>query len=230
MHSFSNRIDRLSAVNQLVQTLLDDAWTLRLFLALALFDLLFIAIIAAKAFAFIQFEGGFGNLIIAGQLILVAAVLAIGWWHNRNPAIVSLTGVATLFAVEKVFKFHALFSVRASEVLMSAGLSTTAGHLIGSLVYILLFSALAVAIFLIGWQGSDRNGRAAMVLLGVAFAVMAGTSVIADAISGLLQRLTSIGFFNLSRGEQGLELITVSALLALTVGVVRVGWKNPQIR
>lgn len=226
MHSLTNRIDRPWAVNQLARTLLDDAWTLRLFLALVVFDLLFIAIVAAKAFAFIRFDGGFGNLIIAAQLILVAAVLGTGWFHNRNPAMASLTAVATLLAAEKVFKFHALFSVRASEVLMSGGLNETAGHLIGSLLYIALFGVLAVAILRIGWQGSDRNGRAAMALLVVAFAVMAGTSVVADAFAGLLRQLTSIGLFNLARGEQGLELITVSALLALTVGVVRVGWRN----
>jgi hypothetical protein len=53
--------------------------------------------------------------------------------------------------------------------------------------------------------------------------------VTADAAAFLLKQVTNIHVFTLSRAEQGLELITVSALLALTVGVVRAGWRRQPI-
>ncbi|UHD15320.1 hypothetical protein [Thiocapsa bogorovii] len=52
---------------------------------------------------------------------------------------------------------------------------------------------------------------------------MASASIGADALSYLLMRLVDMDHDTLSRLEQGVELVTVSALLALAVGVVRVG-------
>jgi hypothetical protein len=225
MHPCTNRFESWPSVNRLALNLIGDPWTLRLFLTLVIIDFVFVAIIAAKTLAFVSFKGGFGNLVITSQLILVAMALVSGFWRYRNRAVLSLAIVAIMLALEKILKFHTVLSRHVGEAFVQKGLSMSAGITVGSLMYVLVFGALSVVILLAGWRRSDREGRAAIALLGAAFAVMAGTSVVADLIGLILHDLASIDHFTLARGEQGLELITVSALLAISVGVVRVGWR-----
>jgi hypothetical protein len=224
-----DKLDDLSAVKRLGRNLLADSWAIRLFVALAAFDLLFMLLVAAKAFDLIWFAPGIGNLMIAGQLVLVALVLVSAWQRYRNSALGSLALVASGLAAEKIFKFHSEFGMQMGDTILPNALDASAGVKLGALGFAFVFGMVSLAVLMIGWRRSDRKGRAALLLVGAGFVLMAGTSVAADAAAFLLKHVTNIHVFTLSRAEQGLELITVSALLALTVGVVRVGWRRQPI-
>jgi hypothetical protein len=219
-------IESLAAVRELGRNVFKDTWTLRLFGALVACDVAFIGVVAAKAFGLIWFHAGVGNVIIAGQLVLVAVVLLSGWWHYRNAALASLAMVAILLAVEKSFKFHNVLGVRLGEALAPIGLGIGIGQAIGFSAYLLGLGAVGFMTLMIGWRRSDRAGRAAILLLSTGFGIMAGTSIIADSAGTVLRILLSIDRDALARVEQGLELFTVSMVLVLAVGVVRVGWQK----
>lgn len=220
-------VESLAAARDLGRNVLGDALTLRLFYALLAFDVAFIGVVAAKALGLVSFHSGIGNAIIAGQLALVVLVLVSGWWHARNAALASLALVALLMAVEKIFKFHGLFKGHAAGPHAPPGLGAAAGgQVLGLTAYLLVFGSVIVAALAIGWRRSDRAGRASILLVGSGVAVMAATSIIADAIGSLLRTLLDMDRDTLSRAEQGLELFAASALLALAVGVVRVRWRG----
>ena len=220
-------LESLAAARELGRNVLGDALTLRLFCGLLAFDVAYIGVVAAKALGFVWFHSGIGNAIIAGQLVLLALLLLSGWWHARNAALASLSLVAVLMAVEKIFKFHRFLKGHSVDPHAPSGLGAAAsGQLIGLSAYLLVFGGVIVAALAIGWHRSDRAGRASILLVGTGFAVMAGTSIVADAIGSMLRTLLGMDRDALSRAEQGLELFAVSALLALAVGVVRVGWRE----
>ena len=220
-------LESLAAARELGRNVLGDALTLRLFCGLLAFDVAYIGVVAAKALGLVWFHSGIGNAIIAGQLVLLALLLLSGWWHARNAALASLSLVAVLMAVEKIFKFHRFLKGHSVDPHALSGLGAAAsGQLIGLSAYLLVFGGVIVAALAIGWHRSDRAGRASILLVGTGFAVMAGTSIVADAIGSVLRTLLGMDRDALSRAEQGLELFAVSALLALAVGVVRVGWRE----
>jgi hypothetical protein len=223
MDNFSNQL----TVNRLARNVLADAWTIRLFVALATVDLVFILLVAAKAFDLISFTRGIGNLIIAGQLAMVALVLVSAWRRCRTPALASLALVSSGLAAEKIFKFHNEVGVHLGHTVIPSAIDTSAATMIGVLGFAFFFGVIAASVLVIGWRRSDRQGRAALLLIAAGVAAMAATSISADVASFFMAHLTHVHHHTLSRLEQGLELITVSALLALTVGVVRVGYRNP---
>jgi hypothetical protein len=218
------RFQIIKTAERILRDLKRDPWTVRLFVALVAFDVFFVSISIAKAFELVSFNKGAGNVIIACQLALVALILLYGWWNRLNTALASLALVATVLALEKTFKFHLWL---AYTVLRGAGLPV--GTLVAGPMYYLLIGTLCVAILALGWRHSDTEGRAAILVVSVAFAVTAGTSVAADELSLFLGYLTPLPESVLSRGEQGLELLTSSALLALTFGVVRAEWLRRSI-
>jgi hypothetical protein len=225
-----NKTKDVSAVRRLGRNVLKDSWTFRVFLALIAFDMLFTAVVAAKALAFIWFAHGIGNLIIAGQFTLVVLVLIYGWWRYLNAALASLVLVSSILAALKVFKFHSLLSTHFTQSMMKIGVADSTAVMIGIFGAVLIFGTISIATLVIGWRASDPEGRAAIGILGAGFVVTASAAIISDAIAAAIGTLTSIHPETLSRSEQGIELISVSVLLALTVGVVRVGWQHPATR
>lgn len=212
----------LGDAKRLGRDVLRDVSTRRLFTALMVFDVLFVLMIVAKAFDLVSFKAGIGNLMIASQFALAALVFIFGWWRYRDSAFGSLCVIASLLAAVKILKFHKALGVLFIYGWV-AGIDDPTRSEIGVLVFSLVFGAISIVILALGWRGTDRAGRAAIVLTGLVFGIVASASIGADALSYLLMRLVDMDHDTLSRLEQGIELVTVSALLALAVGVVRVG-------
>jgi hypothetical protein len=212
----------------LVRRIVGDRRTARLFLILMAIDLGFIALVGAKALSLIHFSSGFGSLVIAIQLSLATLVLAVGWWLHRLPALGSLALAAIALAALKLFHIHNMLSAHVASLLDARGLEHFAALLVGLFIFAVLFAAILLSILSFGWMMSDRGGRAAILVVGGGLAATATTALAADVASSALQLLTTISRFSLSRAEQGLEIIAVSALLALVVGVVRLDWSRAE--
>jgi hypothetical protein len=209
---------------RLVRKLFDDQPTARLFLALVAIDLLFIGLVGAKALALIEFSSGLGAVMIASQLTLATLVLGIAWWLRRGAALGSLVLIAIALAALKLSHLHKLVSVHVATALDARGLEHSTAMLVGLFVVAMLLASLAFVVLAVGWLRSDRQGRAAILVVGAGFIAMAAAAVSADIASSLLEIFSTIDRFSLARLEQGVEIIAVSALLALVVGVVRIGW------
>jgi hypothetical protein len=218
----------LQTAHVLFRRIIEDRATARLFLILMAFDLAFIGLIGAKALSLIQFSSGLGSLIIATQLSLATLVLAVGWWLRRLPALGSLALAAIALVALKVFHIHNMIPSHVATVLDARGLEHVASVLVGLLLFAVPFTAVLLSVLSFGWLMSDRGGRAAILIVGGGLAATALTALAADVANSALQLLTSVSRFSLSRAEQGLEIIAVSALLALVVGVVRLDWTRAE--
>ncbi|MBK1643843.1 hypothetical protein CKO25_04035 [Thiocapsa imhoffii] len=217
------------AIEQLIRNIVQDRFTIRFLWTLLAFDLAFMTVIAARAFGLIWFVTGTGYLVIATQLSLVTLVLLTGWWRCRCHEVMSLVLVSTILVAAKLFQFHNLFGISIGARVGIADLDLATTAMIAVLTLAALLGLLMVLLLAIAWRRGDRQGRPILLLIGAALALTATASLAADIIVFILTRLTSLDPDLLERAEQGVELISATLLLTLTVGAMRVSWR-PQPR